>query len=151
MKEIQMKDFEKRRRFRAGDIVYYAKHNQQYVLAFDEENQIVMPRWPIEQIHAEKVELVKEASDYERISMLRESAALSWPVETYRSGIAHRQLMATVVTYYIDQCPHTDEHIWLWHTPWAGGNAQSYSDAKNHAKWSLKDLASRDRLRQQIL
>lgn len=80
------------RRYRAGDEVEHTPSGETWVLACDEDEQgdVHPAGWPESVASADDCVLVKEASDDERLKMLRDAAALS----DHRGNLARRQLEA---------------------------------------------------------
>lgn len=84
-----------RRLFRAGDVVRQVADGEEWLLACDEENGHVLPLgWPCSREPVDSIELVKAASDDDRMRWLRELAART--DNDPRTLAAKRQLAAAL-------------------------------------------------------
>ena len=77
--------------FRAGDTVTHGPSGETWTLACDQEGEWVMPAgWPESLAKASDCTLLEQASDVDRLEMLRLAAAHSG--SSYRSSRARCQL-----------------------------------------------------------
>jgi hypothetical protein len=92
---------EERKKFRAGDYVQVFDSKgepwERWVLAVDEDNQgyLTCAGWPETRVEAEKCQLIKAATDEERLDML--SKVSEHHGYSYRSSLAKSQLAAETV------------------------------------------------------
>lgn len=80
--------------FRAGDVVSVKTINEKWVLACDEEDgEVICAGWPESRTPTSNVELVRAATDEQRLQMLRDVAQRRDASST-RERRAKRQLEA---------------------------------------------------------